>query len=97
MNKLLVYVVDIVFVSQSNSLSSPNFPSQTMNFSLVVLELGAAACISLVFLLVMQHVLFYLLLLLLWRSHFLLNLKGAVSSPDCFFTSYVASIEDQFA
>jgi hypothetical protein len=50
MNKLLVYVVDIVMLTQSKFIS-PIFPSPN---NISCLEL-AAACISACILLVMQH------------------------------------------
>jgi hypothetical protein len=46
MNKLLVYVVDIVFVNPIKIHILTNFPSPNNEFLISCLELGAAACIS---------------------------------------------------
>jgi hypothetical protein len=46
MNKLLVYVVDIVFVNPIKIHILTIFPSPNNEFLISCLELGAAACIS---------------------------------------------------
>jgi hypothetical protein len=46
MNKLLVYVVDIVFVNPIKIHILTNFSSPNNEFLISCLELGAAACIS---------------------------------------------------
>jgi hypothetical protein len=91
MNKLLVYVVDIVFVNPI--ISSLIFFSPNNEFLISCLEL-AAACISACILACNAAYFVLLASTFALASSLPLNLKVLSLTAS---TSYVASIEDQFA